>query len=123
MLPRKPDERISQAKEMYLKGMKLVEIASQLNLPEGTIRSWKNRQKWDCNVAFLICNVAIPFLSVLPAADCTLRQIQLTCNLNQLHAIQVHLPCLVHSFVRLPWQPHHLSIVSFKNLPGLVTAL
>ena len=58
MLPRKPDERISQAKEMYLKGMKLVEIASQLNLPEGTIRSWKNRQKWDCNVANEKCNVA-----------------------------------------------------------------
>lgn len=58
MLPRKPDERVSQAKEMYLKGMKLVEIASQLNLPEGTIRSWKNRQKWDCNVANDKCNVA-----------------------------------------------------------------
>lgn len=58
MLPRKPDERISQAKEMYLNGMKLVEIASQLNLPEGTIRSWKNRQKWDCNVANEKCNVA-----------------------------------------------------------------
>ena len=57
-MPRKPDERISQAKEMYLKGMKLVEIASQLNLPEGTIRSWKNRQKWDCNVANEKCNVA-----------------------------------------------------------------
>lgn len=58
MLPRKPDERVSQAKEMYQKGMKLVEIASQLNLPEGTIRSWKNRQKWDCNVANEKCNVA-----------------------------------------------------------------
>ena len=58
MLPRKSDERVSQAKEMYLKGMKLVEIASQLNLPEGTIRSWKNRQKWDCNVANEKCNVA-----------------------------------------------------------------
>ena len=58
MLPRKPDERVSQAKEMYLKGMKLVEIASQLNLPEGTIRSWKNRQKWDRNVANEKCNVA-----------------------------------------------------------------
>lgn len=48
-MPRKPDERINQAKEMYLKGMKLVEIASQLNLPEGTIRSWKNRYGWDSN--------------------------------------------------------------------------
>ena len=36
---------------MFKQGMKLVEIANQLNLPEGTIRSWKNRYKWDCNVA------------------------------------------------------------------------
>ena len=58
MLSRKPDERIEQAKKMYLNGAKSVEIASQLNLPEGTIRSWKNRQKWDCNVANEKCNVA-----------------------------------------------------------------
>lgn len=58
-MPRKPDERVDQAKEMFLEGMKLVEIASQLNLPEGTIRSWKNRYKWDCNVAKKKkCNVA-----------------------------------------------------------------
>lgn len=49
---------MNQAREMYLNGMKLVEIASQLNLPEGTIRSWKNRQKWDCNVAKGKSNVA-----------------------------------------------------------------
>lgn len=46
-MPRKPDERITQAKEMYLSGMKLVEIASQLNLPEGTVRRWKSTHKWD----------------------------------------------------------------------------
>lgn len=57
-MPRKPDERITQAKELFLKGVKLVEIASQLNLPEGTIRSWKNRYKWDCNVANKKRNVA-----------------------------------------------------------------
>lgn len=32
---------------MYLTGMKLVEIASQLNLPEGTVRRWKCTHKWD----------------------------------------------------------------------------
>lgn len=47
MLPRKPDERIGQAKEMYLNGTKLVEIASQLNLPEGTVRRWKSTYKWE----------------------------------------------------------------------------
>ena len=48
-MARAPDQRIEQAKDMYLKGTKLVEIASQLNVPEGTIRSWKNRYKWDPN--------------------------------------------------------------------------
>lgn len=46
-MARAPDKRIEQARAMYLKGMKLVEIASQLNLPEGTVRSWKNRYNWD----------------------------------------------------------------------------
>ena len=32
---------------MYLKGMKLVEIASQLELPEGTVRRWKSTHNWD----------------------------------------------------------------------------
>lgn len=32
---------------MFLKGLKLVEIASQLNLPEGTVRRWKSTHKWD----------------------------------------------------------------------------
>lgn len=57
-MARAPDKRIEQAKAMYLKGMKLVEIASQLSLPEGTVRSWKNRYNWDCNVAKDQCNVA-----------------------------------------------------------------
>lgn len=57
-MPRKPDDRIEQAKQMFMRGQKLVEIASQLNLPEGTVRSWKNRYKWDCNVANTERNVA-----------------------------------------------------------------
>lgn len=57
-MQRKPDERVSQAEEMFRKGMKLVEIASQLNLSEGTVRCWKNRYKWDCNVANKKRNVA-----------------------------------------------------------------
>lgn len=46
-MARAPDERIEQAKAMYLEGKKLVEIASQLNLPEGTVRRWKCTHKWD----------------------------------------------------------------------------
>lgn len=45
-MPRKLDERAVKAKEMYLNGKKLVEIASQLNLPEGTVRRWKSTYKW-----------------------------------------------------------------------------
>ena len=46
-MARAPDKRIEQAKGMYLKGMKLVEIASRLNLPEGTVRRWKSTHRWD----------------------------------------------------------------------------
>ena len=46
-MPRAPDKRIEQAKELYLQGKKLIEIANQLNLPEGTVRRWKSTHKWD----------------------------------------------------------------------------
>jgi uncharacterized protein YjcR len=46
-MARVPDPRIEQAKAMYLKGAKLVEIASQLSLPEGTVRRWKCTHNWD----------------------------------------------------------------------------
>lgn len=46
-MARAPDKRYSKAYELYKKGMKLVEIANQLNLPEGTVRRWKSTHKWD----------------------------------------------------------------------------
>lgn len=46
-MARAPDERIGQAKALYLNGVKLAEIAAQLNLPEGTVRRWKCTHKWD----------------------------------------------------------------------------
>ncbi|QHQ61380.1 hypothetical protein Ana3638_11850 [Anaerocolumna sedimenticola] len=46
-MARAPDERYNQAYELFKSGMKLVEIASQLNLPEGTVRRWKSTHKWD----------------------------------------------------------------------------
>lgn len=52
------DPRIEQAKKLYDAGKKLIDIADQLGVPEGTIRSWKKRywgnatlQKKECNVA------------------------------------------------------------------------
>lgn len=54
-MARAPDEIKTIAKEMYETGTALIEIANQFNIPEGTIRSWKNRGKWqrneNCNVA------------------------------------------------------------------------
>ena len=32
--------------------------AKELGIPEGTVRSWKNRYNWDCNVAKEKHNVA-----------------------------------------------------------------
>lgn len=46
-MARAPDERITKAYELYKQGMKLVEIANQLNLPAGTVRRWKSTHKWD----------------------------------------------------------------------------
>ena len=57
-MARAPDQRAEQAKALYDKGMKLIDIASQLGIPEGTVRSWKNRYNWDCNVAKEKRNVA-----------------------------------------------------------------
>jgi phage terminase small subunit len=57
-LARAQDKRVKQAKDLYEKGLKLIEIANTLNIPEGTVRSWKNRYNWDCNVAKDQCNVA-----------------------------------------------------------------
>ncbi len=57
-MARAPNEKLEEAKILYSKGLKLVEIAGQLGVPEGTIRSWKNRYNWACNVAKEKCNVA-----------------------------------------------------------------
>lgn len=57
-MARAPDQRVEQAKTLYDKGRKLIDIANQLGIPEGTVRSWKNRYNWDCNVAKEKRNVA-----------------------------------------------------------------
>lgn len=57
-MARAPNQKAEEAKKLFEKGKKLIEIAEQLNIPVGTIRSWKNRQQWECNVAEKKCNVA-----------------------------------------------------------------
>ena len=46
-LARGPNKEAEEARRLYEGGMKLVEIASQLNIAAATVRTWKNRYKWD----------------------------------------------------------------------------
>jgi uncharacterized protein YjcR len=57
-LARAPDERVEKAHELFKSGLKLIEIASQLEVPEGTVRSWKNRYKWNATLQSDKRNVA-----------------------------------------------------------------
>lgn len=57
-MPKAKDQRADKAFELYKQGLKLIEIADRLGLPEGTVRSWKNRYKWDATLQTNACNVA-----------------------------------------------------------------
>lgn len=46
-MARSPNEKAEKAHELYKAGMKLVEIASQLDVPSGTVRRWKSTYHWD----------------------------------------------------------------------------
>lgn len=46
-MPRGPNPKAEKAFKLYEKGMKLVDIANKLEVAEGTVRSWKNRYKWE----------------------------------------------------------------------------
>ncbi len=46
-MARAPNENADKAYKLFQSGMKLVEIASQLNIPPGTVRRWKSTYKWD----------------------------------------------------------------------------
>lgn len=48
-MPKAKDARVDKAFELYKQGLKLIEIANRLGIAEGTVRSWKNRYKWDDN--------------------------------------------------------------------------
>lgn len=41
------DERKQEAFELYRQGLKLIDISKQLDVPEGTIRTWKRRGQWE----------------------------------------------------------------------------
>lgn len=46
-MPRARNPDSTKAEELYRNGVSLVAIAEQLGVSPGTVRSWKNRQKWD----------------------------------------------------------------------------
>lgn len=46
-IARAPNKKIEKAKELYLNGKRLVDIAGELGVPEGTVRRWKSTHKWD----------------------------------------------------------------------------
>nr|DAD87156.1 MAG TPA: Small Terminase [Siphoviridae sp. ctM4P7] len=61
-MARAPNEKALEAERLYKQGLKLIDISGKLGVPEGTIRSWKNRYKWDNDSNATLqkkkCNVA-----------------------------------------------------------------
>lgn len=48
-MPKAKDTRADRAFELYKQGRPLTEIAKELGVADGTVRSWKNRYEWDGN--------------------------------------------------------------------------
>lgn len=46
-MPKAKNAKADEAFELYKQGLKLVDIAEQLDLPAGTVRRWKSSYKWD----------------------------------------------------------------------------
>ena len=46
-MPMARNLKVDEALALYRQGLKLVEIARRLELPEGTVRRWKCTYKWD----------------------------------------------------------------------------
>lgn len=46
-MARAPNEKLNKAYALYQKGYKLVDIAKELDIPDGTVRRWKKTYNWD----------------------------------------------------------------------------
>lgn len=46
-MARAPNEKAEKAKQLYKQGMKLVDIATKLEVPAGTVRRWKSTYCWN----------------------------------------------------------------------------
>lgn len=56
-MPKAKNAKADEALKLYRQGLKLVEIAQRLDLPEGTVRRWKHSYKWDSERSEKIANV------------------------------------------------------------------
>lgn len=45
-MPKERNPKIEEAKALFLKGTKLIDISVKLDIPEGTVRRWKSIYKW-----------------------------------------------------------------------------
>lgn len=58
-MPRAKNAKAEVARKLYEQGILLKDIAEQLDVPEGTVRSWKKRYDWDnATLHSGFCNVA-----------------------------------------------------------------
>lgn len=58
-MPRAKNAKAEVARKLYEQGILLKDIAEQLDVPEGTVRSWKKRYDWDnATLQKTECNVA-----------------------------------------------------------------
>lgn len=48
-MPRAKNAKADEALALYRQGLKLIDIAKRLDLPEGTVRRWKCTYKWEAN--------------------------------------------------------------------------
>lgn len=46
-MPKARNPKAEVAEALFLQGIKLIDIANKLNLPEGTVRRWKSTYKWN----------------------------------------------------------------------------
>ena len=46
-MARAPNEKLNKALSLYQKGYKLIDIAKELDIPDGTVRRWKKAYNWD----------------------------------------------------------------------------
>ena len=45
-MPKARNSKVNEALALYQQGLKLIEIARKLEIPEGTVRRWKCTYKW-----------------------------------------------------------------------------